>query len=270
MIFQIQKFSNYGTATQAVARTSVQGCEILRFFAITGKQREEAEMVLHELQRQLVRCVEIRDQIAAVVTSAHEEIRNKGFDFQSEGRAVTLPSVIDLQSKAESFLQSAKLAIRETAQLIKPFYGVRLDHRFQKFADWAERQFGTNDVFAQIIRGWELWVKMVVNMRNAVDHPDDEPGKKLITKNFRFYETKDAPVLVDPTWCLLGEPESPVLPDMGAIIDGIIELGEDILAGLFYKLKHDFPLLIYEIPVEKRDPSCPVRFRVGFEQSPNA
>lgn len=269
MLIRIQKLSNYGTSSPAVARTSVQGCEILGFFKIIEAQKEEAKIVLHELQRQLVRCVEIRDRIAETVDSAHKEIKNKGFNFQSNGRAVTLPSVIDLQSKAESFLQSAKLAIRETAHLVKPFYGEKLDHKFQKFAAWAEGQFGPNDTFTQVVKGWEPWVKRVVSMRNAVDHPDDKASGRLIAKNFRFFGTNDAPVLIDPTWCLSDEPESLILADMDGIIAGIIELGEEILAGLFYKLKHNFPLKIYEIPVEERDPSCPIRLRVGFEETPN-
>src|SRR5258708_27220202 len=265
MVFQIQKISNYGTSTPAVARTLLQGSEILGFFAATEAQREEAKATLHELQRHLIRCIEVRDQIKAEVSSAYGEIKNKGFDFQSSGRVVTLPSVVDLQSRAESCLQSAKLAIRETAHLVQPFYGAKLDHKFHKFAAWAERQFGQNDMMTQAVRSWEPWVKRIVDMRNAVDHPSDEPGgKKLNTQNFSLTGTRDAPDLGEPTWGLVGEPESPLLSDMTTIIERIIELGEDILAGLFYKLKHNFPLVIYEIPVEQRNPSCPIRLRVAL------
>src|ERR1700730_599056 len=129
-MFQIQRFSNYGTATPAVARTFYQGCEILGFFAVSEEQREEAKGVLRELQRHLVRCVELRDSIAHEVAAAHDQIKAKGFEFQSSGRVVTLPSVPDLQSKAESFLQTAKLAIRETALLVGPFCVFKLYSRF--------------------------------------------------------------------------------------------------------------------------------------------
>lgn len=265
MVFQIQKISNYGTATPAVARTFYQGCELLGFFAATGEQqREDAKGVLHELQRYLVRCVELRDAIAHEVATAHEEIKAKGFQFQSAGRVVTLPSVPDLQSRAESFLQSTKLAIRETALLVKPFYGEKLDHRFHRFTTWSEKQFGPDDAFTQAIREWEPWVKNVVDMRNAVDHPDDKPGGRLITQNFTLGGTPEAPRLVNPTWGLSGQPQQPIVTEMSELIEGSIELGEAILAGLFYKLKHNFSLVIYEIPAEERDPSCPTRLRVGF------
>lgn len=136
MVFQIQRVSNYGTTTPAVARTFYQGCEMLGFFEATEQQREGAKGVLCELQRHLVRCVELRDGIAREVAAVREEIKAKGFQSQAPGRVVALPSVPDLQSRAESFLQSAKLAIQETALPVKPFYGEKLDQRFQRFATW--------------------------------------------------------------------------------------------------------------------------------------
>lgn len=268
MVFQIQRISNYGTVTPAVARTFYQGCEILGFFAVPEHQRGEAKGVLRELQRHLVRCVELRDSIAQEVAAIHDELKTKGFQFQSAGRVITLPSVPDLQSRAESFLQSAKLAIRETAQLVRPFYGENLDHRFHRLARWSAKQFGAGDTFTKAIRDWEPWVKNVVDMRNAVDHPDDKPAGRLITENFRLGGTPEAPELVDPAWGLSGQPQQPLVEEMSELIEEIIELGEEILAGLFHKLKHNLPLVIYEIPAAERDPSCPIRLRVGF--APNS
>jgi hypothetical protein len=265
-VFRIQRVSNYGTSTPAVARTFYQGCEILGFFGVPETQREEAKGVLQEIQRHLVRCVELCDSIAQEVTAAHEEVDAKGLEFQSSGRVVTLPSVPDLQSRAESFLQSAKLAIRETALLVKPFYGAKLDHRYHKFVAWSEKQFGVNDKFTQAVKDWEPWVKSIVDMRNAVDHPDEAAGGKLLTANFNLGGTPAVPELVDPAWGLSGQPQRPIVGEMKEIVEGIIELGEEVLAGLFYKLKHNFPLMIYEIPVEERDPTCPTRLRVGFAQ----
>jgi hypothetical protein len=43
-----------------------------------------------------------------------------------------------------------------------------------------------DDQFTQIITQWEPWVKQIVDMRNAVDHPAQKPGGKLVTHNFRM------------------------------------------------------------------------------------
>ena len=72
------------------------------------------------------------------------------------------------------------------------------------------------------------------------------------------------PNLVEPIWGLTGDASTPMQDDMEAIVERIIELGEDILAALFYKFKPEFPLMIFEIPVDKRDPNFPKRLRVGL------
>ncbi len=263
-MFQCQKVSNYGTSTPAVARTLPQGSDLLGFFNATDAQKDACKDVLMELQRHLVRCVEIKDRIASEIQTGRKSIEENGFDFQAHGRAVSLPGVPDLHSNSEAFLQSAKLAIRETARLMTPFYGAEHDHRFHKLAAWSEKQFGAEDNCTKAIRHWEPWVKHIVTMRNAVDHPEDKPGGKLVTHNFRLAGTPEAPMLIEPGWGLSGGSESSIQSDMEAIIEGIIEIGEEMLVGLFYKLKGDFPLAVYEIPQEERDPAFPVRLRVGF------
>lgn len=265
MVFRIQRVSNYGTSTPAVARTFYQGSEILGFFLRPEAEREAAKGVLLELQRHLLRCVEIRDSMSAEVRTAQEEIEKSGFQFQSGSRVVTLPSIVDLQSRAESFLQSAKLAIAETARLVKPFYGIALDHRYHRFLAWASKEFGKDDAFARAVANWEPWVKNIVDMRNAVDHPSDGPGEKLTTQNFNLASTNEHYTLVEPTWGLSNRPQTPIVADMSAVIDGVIELGEEVLAALFMKLKGAFRILLYEIPAEERDPKCPKRLRVGLE-----
>jgi len=259
-MFRIQKISNYGTSTPAVARTLPQGADILTFFNTEDAQKDSCKSVLAELSRHLVRCVEARDRIASEIV----EGCNQGLSWQSQGRTVSLPSVPDLHSTAEAFLQSAKMAIRETALLVEPFYGVRHDHRFHKFGSWAKEQFGCDDPLTKAIHGWEPWVKRVVNLRNAVDHPENKLGGKLVVHNFRLVGTREEPQLLKPWWGLSGEAESEVIPDMDSIIEGIIKLGEDILVMLFYKFKSGFPLAIFEIPEDQRDPSCPKRLQVSL------
>ncbi len=57
------------------------------------------------------------------------------------------------------------------------------------------------------------------------------------------------------------------IPDLFVSTDPFVSIpGEEILAGLFCKLACDFPFVIYEIPVEQRDPSCPTRLRVTLRQ----
>lgn len=114
-----------------------------------------------------------------------------------------------------------------------------------------------------IVKNWEPWVKRIVTMRNAVDHPTDAPGGRLITRDLALRSV--TPVeLEDPVWYLSDEPARHIVPDMQDIIEGVLELGEEVLVGLFLKLKSAFPLIICEIPVDQRDPACPKRLRMGL------
>ncbi len=47
--------------------------------------------------------------------------------------------------------------------------------------------------------------------------------------------------------------------EMNEVIEGVLELGEIVLAGIFEKRKFKFPMALFEIPVEMREPKCPVR-----------
>lgn len=262
-MFFLQKTSNYGTSTPAVARTALQGSELLKFFDRSEPEKEAAILVLFELQRHLVKCVEIRDQLAAEVSACHLEVESQGFK-QAGSQTVSLPGVGDLQSKSETFLQSAKLAVAETGNLTKPFYGEGFSHKYQRFLTWAETKFGALDDFAALVGSWEPYVKRVVEMRNAVDHPSEAPRGRLITTNFCITHGATGPELIDPSWGLTGEPLRPILTDFDAIIEKTIVLGENVLVRLFYKLKVNSPLEIRDIPIHQRDPANPRRLTVGI------
>jgi len=264
MVFQLQVLSNYGTSTPAVARTLPQGSDLLGFFNCAEAQKDQCKTVLLDLSRHLVRCVEVCDRVKAEVEASAEKIAKEGLSTQSQGRVVNLPSVPDITSQAEAFLQSAKLAIRETARLTEPFFNEKRDHRYHKFASWAEAKFGNNDLLFQTSRAWEPWVSEVVAMRNAVDHPNDGPRGKLIVKNFHLDPASAVPTVLEPVWNLTGEPEGKILEQMQNIIEGAIRLGEDVLVALFHKHRPQFPLVVYEIPEAERNPEMPKRLRVGL------
>lgn len=262
-MFRLQRVSNYGTSTPAVARTVLQGHKLLQFFDRPDSEKEAAVSVLFELQRHLVKCVELRDQLAAEISTGHLEVESKGFK-QAGGGAISLPGVGDLQSKSEAFLQSAKLAVAETGNLTQPFYGKGFSHKYHKFLAWAEAKFGGSDDFSTLVRSWEPYVKTVVGMRNAVDHPADLPGGRLMTINFDIRLGAVGYELVDPRWGLTGEPLTPILADFDAIIEKTIVLGENVLVRLFYKLIGNSPFEILEIPLHERDPDNPRRLTVGI------
>jgi len=269
-VFQLQKTSNYGSSTPAVARTVLQGRPIVEFFNATAEQKSAAMELLMELQRHLLKCVETRDSLEAEIEAGRAEFVARPQSRDPTGPVMSLPGVGDLQSKAEQFLQSSKLAIATAGNLVEPFFGAGFGHKFHKLADWATEKFGSNDDFAKRVEAAKPFVARVVKMRNAVDHPKSEPGAPLIVANFTLQETNGALSLVEPGWSLTGEPMQPLLVSFNLIIESIICLCEAMLIELFYKLRSSDILVIEEIPIERRDPANPMALRVTIAIAPTS
>lgn len=256
---RIQQISSYGSATPVVARTLMQGAELLQAFPILEPVRDAVKQVLFDLHGHLIRCVQISDDVVQSITNYRGD--GKSVITKAGPNAVYLPAVPDLRSLAESFLQSAKLALHDTGNLLNPFYKQGFSHRFDKILAWSKREFPANDQFVECIAHYEPWVTRIVNMRNAVDHPADRPFGKLEVCNFTLAASNDGVELIDPTWCLQGEDASSMVEDMPAIVDTILCASEDLLSVCLLKNRGAFPLRIGEIPKAERDPACPKRLR---------
>ena len=146
--------------------------------------------------------------------------------------------------------------------MIEPFYGKGFGHKYHQFETWAKTRFDAGDPFIDSITRAIPFVKKIVQMRNAVDHPGSEPGAPLVYANFDLEEVDGAPVLVMPRWSLTGEQLRPMLDDFDQIIEGIISLGEQLLVHLFEKFRMAPMLVIAEIPAVQRSPDRPIRLTV--------
>lgn len=261
-MFKFQKLSNYGTSTPAVARTVLQAKPIVDMFNCTEEQRTALLEKLFDVQRHLLKCVECRDSLAAEIEEERASyVMPQAGDPRANG-AYTLPGVGDLQSKGDTFLQSAKLAIAATGDMTEPFYGKGFGHKYNQYAVWAKEKFGTADTFTTSVEGAVPFVKRIVQMRNAVDHPRSEPGAPMVYANFDIELVDGKPQLVAPGWSLSGETLRPMLGDFDRVIESIIALGEQILINLFEKFRMAPMIVLAEIPVEKRRADNPIRLMV--------
>lgn len=266
MAFKISKISNYGTSTPAVARTLMQGSELMDVFPISKEVKESMKTILFDLQRQLLKCQEIADSLRSDINNINDDVKANGIKTQSGGRVIEMPFVVNLESKAELFLHSAKLAIREAGKILDPIWGEDFDHRFNRIVQWAVAKFGPDSLITKAIQDHEKWVSMIINMRNAVDHPHDRDGEILYIFNYEFKNEADGRELIEPTWCLKGNPRTLILNDMDYIIEGILSISEELLCMSLIEHKGKWPLVIYEIPENERDKNFPIRFRVGLEK----
>jgi len=255
----MQVVSNYGTAVPWVARIGIQGPSILGFCQVDDQKKSEANGALMRLHERMVPLQKTLDGIKSEVEGGFQEYASKGDDFNWGLPIQKIPSVPNLLSLGEGFLQSAKIAISATTDVIGVFYGTQFDHRFDRVVRWAEQLFGADDFFTQNAKLCEAFVKQVLKFRDAIEHPSS--GRFFVT-NIQIAQHDGKWLFGRPGWGIEGVVHTDMLADMETIIERIVEISEIFVIELFFKQKYpQFPMHIEELPVEQRDPLCPIRYR---------
>jgi hypothetical protein len=221
-----------------------------------------------QLQRRLLKCSDIvarlkksRDQSVSYVASVVEQGTHSA------------PFIISLQDELETFLFEAKLFLRDTLNVINAFFGTTFNEASvfipilgkkdnkSKLVSWGERTLGSDHPFVKMLSTEEYWISDIINSRNAVEHPGGHSGT-LVIENFKI-----TPVgLTLPIWKRVGNEPRPstfVFHELDVFQHNMLTFAEDIL--LFgienHPIAPQLPVVFYEIPVEERDPKCPIRFR---------
>jgi len=270
MAFTIKKVSDHGTSNPIVARLSIQTSELIKFYPISKKQREDIFGVFHQkVQPRLLQCYELKENLLSELTKIGDEFKKEGIQTQSSGRIATVPQVMRLSENCENYLYNAKSSLRDLACIFEPLFGKKFtEARYDKIYEWSKAQFGENDNLTVIIKqDHDLWIKKIVTMRNAVEHPGGYSGYLHIHNIEIASDPKSKePNLVQPTWHLNNEPRVPILNDLETYIWNLLEFAEDLLVLSFEKFDKKFPIVVAQIPENERDPKCPVRLRMTLKE----
>ena len=75
MELRIQQISDYGTSNSIVARLSLQTKELLRFYKLSEKQKEEIFGVMFSnIQPKLMTCFRIKEQLTSEIRGHQKKI----------------------------------------------------------------------------------------------------------------------------------------------------------------------------------------------------
>jgi hypothetical protein len=264
-VFQLKRISDHGTANPIVARLSVQNYELLQFCSLGKEVREQILSLCHvSIQPRLLECDEIAQKLANETLTLAQEWDTNGAKLQSQGRVVEVPHVIRLEQQAENFLYCAKSVLRDLLKIFNLCFGAEFSEaRYDQALTWAQTRFGADSEIARLIKqDHDLWIKRLVSMRNAVEHPDGYSGR-LHIHNIELVEMPLSPLkITEPSWHLNEEPKASIVSDMLAMVSNMLELCEDFV--VFCIRTNGFPpmLEIVEIPESNRSASCAVRLKV--------
>jgi hypothetical protein len=263
--FQITKISDQGTTNPIVARLSVQASELVKFCQ-GGEELHKSvfELFHNHVQKQLLECDQISQEITKEVLEIDAKLGKGGIKTQAAGRMVEVPHVIRLKPRVEQFLYCAKSALRDLARIFNLFFGKEFDSaRYDKIIVWAEKEFGDDSELVRVLRqDHELWIKKLVSMRNAVEHPGGHSGH-LHIHNITLVPPghPNYPILETPSWHLNDEPKESIVEYFQTTVNNILEFCEDVLVICITISGLPKMIGFAEIPESERDPSCPIRIR---------
>jgi hypothetical protein len=266
MAFRIQQLSDYGTSNPILARLTLQFEKLMEFSEVSKAQGQEIfQVMLMEVVPKVVACSRIREQLTNEIRGHQKAVDEKGLEFQAQGRAYTLPSVVELRHHTETFLYNAKSALRDFTTVFKILFSkdFQKEARYDKVHQWAEKKFGSGDELTKMLADDLPWIKRVVSMRNAVEHPSGYSGI-LHVENFASEERDRTVFVIEPVWYLNSEKKSPIANDLEVFITNLLTFFEESLVLCIKKFPSKFPVAIREIPEAERDPQCPIRFTIAF------
>jgi hypothetical protein len=180
MKFHFQQISDYGTKNPIVARLCLQVKDIIKFFPLNETQKENVfGTMCMDIMPHIMTCYKINKEIGVEIIKCKEKINKDGILTQPQGRTLTLPSILNLNERVETFLYNSKSALRDFIKIFNVIFDAKLkiEARYDLVYKWAKGEFGENDNLTKILKqNYDLWIQQIVKMRNAVEHPGGSSG----------------------------------------------------------------------------------------------
>lgn len=250
-----------GSADPYVARTTIQAGYLSKFFEL-GEEREQGIIgVFDRYRRHLHQCDEISQRVIGQINEHSTALKNSSANTRND-KVFRLPSVRNLTNDIETFLFHAKLAFRELKDLFQFTQDKKFKEttRFVNIANWSTKRFGVENQLSRWLCRNVDWIQKLIDSRNAVEHPEN---KSLVIRNFHV---TGKGTISEPTWALNHEKPKSILSGLAVIPNNMLEFAEILLVYSLCNFKDIYPVVIAEIPEDKRERANPVRFIATLEQ----
>jgi hypothetical protein len=274
MPFVFRTLLDHGTTNPIVARLGLQVPQILDSCNITPEVRDKvAGLYVYSLQKKLLRCWEIKERFRHEFNAAIDAYHLDAGD----GQSLHIPQIMRLEEECRGFLYEIKNYIRDLLEAVNLLYGTafreasefsRAKKGKQSLVEFAMKTFDEQSPKTIFLREAVVTVEYLIALRNAAEHPGGHSGTLRI-ENFALEPDGK---ISEPTWHREkdGQPvndPSSIRADMETAIHNMLFLGEDIVASWAADNLHAPELMrIAQIPEDRRDPKCPIRYVVTVRQ----
>jgi len=181
--FKIQKISDVGTDNPIVAGLTIGLFDIVQMAEVSKEIQDTINSSNLNIVHSLTKAEKIGLQICKNIEAVMEELKKTGVQTQSFERCINVPSTEGLDDVRE-FLKYCKQSLQELVQIINLFCdtGSSLP-RYDKICNKLKEVYGDTDpVFLQVQQDHDEWLKKLLDLRNADEHPDTmiPKGKQFV------------------------------------------------------------------------------------------
>ncbi|MET3973018.1 hypothetical protein [Bradyrhizobium sp. S3.9.1] len=269
----VQKFDQ-GVTNPIVARLTLQNLEILQNCAIAKDKAEKIQsFYLNDLTPKLLRLSQIQEKLRA-------ETEKLAASYKPPGKgavSVTLPQVMQLEEECRNYLYEAKNFLRDLLKVFNLLFGTSFEEASEwttpkkpraSVIEYAETNFQAQPDHIRYLKQLPACIAPFVWMRNAVEHPGKHSGT-LIIQNFHF---EPDGTLATPDWRRDKDGQTEygrvsIVEDMRVGVHNLLTLAEDVL--VMWAVDHAAIPGLMEmsvIPEAKRNPACPMKYKMGLRQ----
>ena len=180
--FKIQKISDVGTDNPIVSGLMIRLSDIVKMAEIDKTTQDAINSSNLNIVQSLTKAEKIGLQICKNIEGVMDELNKTGVQTQSFERCVNVPSTEQLDDVRE-FLKYCKQSLQELVKTINVFCdtGSSLP-RYDKICKKLKEAYGDIDpVYLQVQQDHDGWLKKLLDLRNADEHPDTmiPKGKQL-------------------------------------------------------------------------------------------
>jgi hypothetical protein len=258
MAFQISKMMDVGTSNPIVARLGIGLDEAVKMARIPEEKKKLINEGCFEIMIALVEAEKAAKPLMDEIRAVMSKLATEGVKTQSGGRVIETPGVTNLEN-TKVFFKFSKQALQKLASIM----GVIMDKKytgphFDRVRDDAQTFFGKDHVVSKLLMEDHAWLKNINDLRNEDEHPKTS---KPFTKPFHIEQRPDGKFLITPPMFFEG---TQALSGLEVFSHNLLTFSEEIVG---HSLAYFFPEIValYDIPEEQRNPSNPVRFRLGLK-----
>lgn len=244
-----QKLFDYGTRSELIGRTFLQGKTLFRKEFLPQIDNDAALKLCFEFLSEYVAMTNAMEDFAEAEKQAIATAE-KG---SRKGSSITIPAVGNVRPRCKTFSQKADHAVAKVFEIVNLFYDRPATGGWTAFAEFVSKTYGADDAFTEMMAIAAPFLQLVRNTRDCLEH-NNKDASKISDFSLRSDGKIDPPIIEIHFRKSVLEPTAVSAYMTGTTIN-VLDCFEQMLVHLCAKNVKPFagfPIYIAAVPPERR------------------